>query len=186
MKILAFVAAIVFAAQPVFAEELSLDTKRSLASMQTDLEALTAPSGTEVVALAAVTFLRAIEVAMQERYRTNAYVDNSMISIPILRLPVPPNPDPDPFKPSDVTDMFERVDDDMDRVRAAIAKGAMSAQDKLVVDVAALWFDVNADGKRDTGEGAMEFIGAALAGAIPVSPSGATGGPDQVEVPSEG
>ncbi len=177
MKIRAIIAAALVVAQPVFAEELTLDTKRSLATLQSELEALPAPKDTETVALAAVSFLRAVEVALQERYRTNADLGDSMIGIPILRLPVPPNPDPDPFKPEFIADLFEGVDADMDKVRVVLAAANLSSDDTLVVDVAALWFDVNADGNRNTGEGALEFIGAALVGAMPGT---------QIEVPSEG
>lgn len=177
MILRAIIAAALFVAHPVFAEELTLDTKRSLVTLHSELKALPSPRETETVALATVSFLRAIEVALQERYRTNANLGDSMIGIPILRLPVPPNPDPDPFEPEFVADLFERVDADMDKVRVALGVATLGSDDRLVVDVAALWFDVNGDGMRNTGEGALEFIGAALVGAMPGS---------QTEAPSEG
>lgn len=177
MTLRALIAVALFAAQPLFAEELTLDTRRSLATLQSELEALPSPRDTETVALVAVSFLRAVEVALQERYRTNAYLGVHQISIPILRMPVPPNPDPDLFEPEFIADLFEGVDADMDKVRVALAAANLDSDDTLVVDVAALWFDVNGDGNRNTGEGALTFIGTALVGAMPGT---------QTEVPSEG
>lgn len=173
----ALLAAVVLVAQPAIADELTLDTKRSLVDLERELEMLPSPTGLESVALGSVIFLRSVEAALQERYRVNASFGDFMIGIPILRLPVSPNPDPEPFEPEFVASLFARVDAEMDRVRAALAAVKLDSDDKLVIDVAGLWFDINGDGSRSFGEGVLEFVAVTLEGGLP----GAL-----VKIPSEG
>jgi hypothetical protein len=167
--------------QPAVAEELTLDTSKSLQTLEAELVALSAPRGVEAAALGAVTFLRAIEVTLQERYRTNATVGDDFLffPIPVVRLPVPPNPNPAPFEPQLFANMFKGVADDMTKARAVLDAADLASDDKLIIDVAALWFDVDGNGSRGTGEGILDFIGTTLSGMLPSQGS-------QVEAAREG
>ncbi|PWJ21661.1 hypothetical protein [Jannaschia seohaensis] len=162
MTLRAFLSAALLASQPAIAEELILDTKQSLTSLEISLAAIDSPRAVDRFALGAVGFLRAIEVSLQERYRTNAALGYGMIGIPVLRLPVPPNPAPEPFTPDFVTSLFADVDSAMDRTRTHLDGAALEPDDKLVIDIAALWFDVDGDGARGVGEGALEVAAAAV------------------------
>jgi hypothetical protein len=176
----ALIAATFLAAQPALAEELTLDTGKSFAVLEAELAAISAPSNLESVALGSVSFLRAVEVTLQERYRTNAAVGDDFLffPIPVVRLPVPSNPNPEPFEPQFFADMFEGVAADMIRARAALDAAGLTSDDKLIIDVAALWFDVDGNGSRGNGEGILDFMDTALG----------SGGPPgaQVQVAREG
>lgn len=164
-------------AQPLAAKELTLDTTRSLVALEKDLGNREAPDDLEAFALGAVSFLRAIEVSLQDRYRTGATLGESMIGVPILRLPVQPNPTPEPFTPDLISSIFASLAAEMEQTRAFLRVARIGPNDKLVLDVAALWFDVDGNGLRGEGESVLEVAGAALTGALPGS---------QREVPNQG
>lgn len=164
MKLRGLIIAAAFAMQPAVAEELTLEASKGLATLEAELSALSSPRGVEAAALGAVTFLRAIEGTLQERYRTNAAVGDEFLffPIPIVRLPVSPNPDPDPFEAKIFADIFDSVAADMNRARAALDAADLASDDKLIIDVAALWFDVDGNGSRGNGEGVLDFMDTAL------------------------
>ena len=167
----ALLAAVVLVAQPSFADEFTLDTNRSLAALQAELAGLSAPSGAESAALGAVFFLRAVEKSLQERFRTNAGLHQGLIGIPILRLPIPSNPQPEPFEPESIAALFADVDAEMDQARSVLAAATLGSEDRIVIDVAALWFDIDGNGIRSAGEGVLEFAGAMLADPFSGSPA---------------
>lgn len=177
MTLRAILTATFFAVQPAIADELILDTSRGLASLQSELSDLSTPRAVDSVALGAASFLRALEKSLQERYRTNAGPEQSLVGIPILRLPLPTNPEPEPFQPESIAALFASVDADMDQARDALAAAKLGPEDKVIIDVATLWLDINGDEDRNAGEGVLEFAGMMLADPF----SGA-----QTEIPSEG
>lgn len=165
------------AAQSVAAGELTLDTTRSLAELETELAARSGSVGRDAAALGAVSFLRAIEVTLQDRYRTGVATGQGGFSIPVLRLPVPPNPQPEPFRPEFIANLFLSLGTDMAQTRAHLTAARMAPDDRLVIDVAALWFDIDGNGSRGTSEGLLSIAGLALGG-----PRGGS----NAQVPDEG
>ena len=151
--------AIVLGTNPALAEDLTLDTTRSLTELKAELSARDASVGLNAAALGAVSFLQAIEVTLQERYRSDAAVGGNMVDIPVLRLPVPPNPAPQPFQPELISALFSQVAIDMEDARGHLRMAELGPSDRLIIDVAALWFDIDADGKRGAGEGILEVAG---------------------------
>lgn len=177
LTVLGYLLVVFAVAQPLSAKELSLDTKRSLVALENDLGTRESPDDLEALALGAVSFLRAIEVSLQDRYRTGATLGGGMIGVPILRLPVQPNPTPEPFTPDLVSSIFASFAADMEQTRAFLSAARIGPKDKLVLDIAALWFDVDGNGRRGESEGVLEVAGVALTGA----PLGS-----QREVPKQG
>ncbi len=108
----------------------------------------------------ALRFLVGIEATLQLRYTHNAQIDD--LDVPVLRLPVPPNPNAEPFYPGLIADLFRELESDMAAARAALAELDESSAFALDIDLAHLWFDVNANGTRDAGEGVFEVAGSAL------------------------
>jgi hypothetical protein len=154
--------AFLLTAVPATAETLSQEIARSgLAPTEARLAALPSPSNEDIFALAGLRFLGGIEQALQLRWKTGVQADWS--ELPILRLPIPENPDAIPFQAADFTALIKNLDADMDASREALAQ----LGDKpfaLPIRVADLWFDINANGTREPGEGLAEVTGMALGG----------------------
>ena len=153
---------LVLLASPLSAETLSEEIARTgLAPTETRLAALTSPSNEDLFALAGLRFLGGIEQALQMRWKTGVQADWS--ELPILRLPIPENPDAIPFQAADFTALIRNLDADMEASREALAQ----LGDKpfaLPIRVADLWFDINANGTREPGEGLAEVTGLTLGG----------------------
>lgn len=149
-------------ATPVAAETISEEIARTgLAPTEARLAALPSPSNEDLFALAGLRFLGGIEEALQLRWQTGVKADWS--ELPILRLPIPENPNAIPFQAADFTALIKNLDADMDASREALAQlGDKPFQ--LPVRVADLWFDINANGSREPGEGLAEVTGMALGG----------------------
>ena len=149
-------------ATPAAAETLSEEIGRTgLAPTEARLAALPSPSNEDLFALAGLRFLGGIEQALQLRWKTGVQADWS--ELPILRLPIPENPDAIPFQAADFTALIKNLDADMDASREALAQ----LGDKpfaLPIRMADLWFDINANGTREAGEGIAEVTGMALGG----------------------
>lgn len=162
---------------PIFAPTLALSLTASAAAAQ-DLDltpliqsgglagaeaALTGDDPATAFALGGVRFLGAVERALQLRYRHNAQFDD--LDIPVLRLPIPPNPEAEPFYPGLITDLFRAIDDQMTGARTALegAEGDFG----VTLDVASLWFDINENGVRDSGEGVLSVAGATVGAPLP-------------------
>jgi len=116
----------------------------------------------ERFALGGIRFLRAIEATLQTRWRLGLNADRS--EVPVLRLPIPPNPAPDSFRPEDFEAMFAGLVADMAAARAPLAEIGDADAVGLSVSLDDLWFDIDADGARDPGEGLTEVAGLALTG----------------------
>ena len=153
---------LVLIASPLSAETLSEEIARTgLAPTETRLAALTSPSNEDLFALAGLRFLGGIEQALQLRWKTGVQADWS--ELPILRLPIPENPNAIPFQAADFTALIRNLDADMEASREALAQ----LGDKpfaLPIRVADLWFDINANGTREPGEGLAEVTGLTLGG----------------------
>lgn len=154
MRMLFFAAAL--AASPAFGQTTDVSdliAKNGLRATEAQLAALAEPGPSDLFSLGGVRFLGAIETALQTRYRTGMAGDLVMMTgIPVLRLPIPENPAPEPFDPIVIEAMFEQIVRDMDGALAAL--DTISDQDAVSVrfDTSDLWFDIDANGQRDSGE----------------------------------
>lgn len=133
---------------------------KGIQATQSRLAALYTPTGEEAFALAGLEFLGAIEQALQLRWQVGLEADWS--ELPILRLTIPPNPEAREIKGQDITDLIAGVTSGMDATRVAL--GRIDNRDfGLEIDLADLWFDINANGQREAGEGigdvAVEALG---------------------------
>jgi len=149
-------------ASPVSAETISEEIGRTgLAPTEARLAALPSPTNEDLFALAGLRFLGGIEQALQLRWKTGVQADWS--ELPILRLPIPENPNAIPFQAADFTALIKNLDADMEASRDALTQ----LGDKpfaLPIRMADLWFDINANGTREPGEGIAEVTGMALGG----------------------
>ncbi len=150
------------AATPTLGETLSQEIGRNgLAATETRLAGLAAPTNEELFALAGLRFLGGVEAALQLRWQTGVQADWS--ELPILRLPIPENPEARAFAAADFTTLLTWLDADMEAARAALD----ALGDKpfaLDIRLADLWFDINGNGARDTGEDIAAVTGQALGG----------------------
>ena len=149
-------------ASPVSAETISEEIGRTgLTPTEARLAALPSPTNEDLFALAGLRFLGGIEQALQLRWKTGVQADWS--ELPILRLPIPENPNAIPFQAADFTALIKNLDADMEASRDALTQ----LGDKpfaLPIRMADLWFDINANGTREPGEGIAEVTGMALGG----------------------
>jgi hypothetical protein len=128
-----------------------------LSATMTELQALPAPTSDDLFALGGVRFLAAIETALQTRYRTGMTSGLAVMSdMPLLRLPVPENPAPEPFDPAIIDTMFGQMTADLDGAIVALDRITDGDAVGVTIDTADIWFDINASGGRDTGEGLTE------------------------------
>lgn len=134
-----------------------------IAATAARLSALPDPTANEAFALAGLRFLSGVERALQLRWQTGVRADWS--ELPILRLPIPENPAARPFAAADITALFAGVSADMQSARDAIAR--VQGDVALEIRLSDLWFDINADGRRDEGEGVFAVAGMSLAGIAP-------------------
>jgi hypothetical protein len=134
-----------------------------IAATAARLSALPSPTPDEAFALAGLRFLSGVERALQLRWQTGVRADWS--ELPILRLPIPENPAARPFVPADITTLFTGIGTDMQSARDALAR--VQGDVGLEIRVSDLWFDINADGKRDEGEAVFAVAGMSLANIAP-------------------
>jgi hypothetical protein len=154
--------ALALATGPLAAETLSEEIGRAgIGPTAARLAALPAPTNEDRFALAGLHFLGGVEAALQLRWQTGVRADWS--ELPILRLPIPENPAPRPFVPADITTLLTDLDADMEAAR--IALGQLGAQPfALEIRLSDLWFDIDANGRRDTGEDIGSVAGLTLGG----------------------
>lgn len=150
-------------AVPALADTYELDTAKGLAALESELANVASPSANQTFALGAVRFLRAIEGALQARYRTNAAVGSQWTPVPILRLPFDPNPDPEPFQPEMIRELFDDLGTGMSIARKTLEQAALGTEDGVNVDLTQLWFDVDGDGVQSDDEGLFFIVAATLA-----------------------
>lgn len=161
MRILALCLSLL--AAPATAETISAEIGRAgLVATEARLAALPAPTADEAFALGGVRFLRAIETSFQIRWQ-NGMTDRTGM-LPLLRLPLEENMAPQPFDPAAIAAIFRAAEGHLDASLIAL-QAIDSAQDfGLEIDLGDLWFDVDADGARQTGEGLMEVAGPMILG----------------------
>jgi hypothetical protein len=133
-----------------------------LAATEARLAALPAPTDEERFALGGVRFLGAVEQALHRRWTMGTLPGLS--GIPFFSLPIPDNPNPPPFQPAMIADIFRDATARMPGVSAPLAEIPDDSSFGLEIDLADLWFDIDGDGKRGTGEGAPDIIGPMLLG----------------------
>lgn len=158
-------------ATPALAEPLLAETDASaliaaegLSRAEAVLAALPTPTPSERFALGGVRFLGGVERALQLRYRAGLSDGLTMLSgLPVLRLPIPENPSPEPFEPAVIADLFEAVSADMAEAAGALDMIEDGDDVAVVIDMADLWFDIDADGARSPGEGLADVAGTLLA-----------------------
>ena len=89
-----------------------------------------------------------------------------MSGLPFLRLPVAPNPAPEGFYPAVIEEIFTAALSDLDGALVQLDQITDSDDVAVVIDTDDLWFDVNANGTRDAGEGLFAIAGADLSRAL--------------------
>jgi hypothetical protein len=152
-------AALLFAA-PLAAQDLSADIARDgLAKTEAALSRATDPA--DRFALGGVRFLRAVEAVLQTRWQTG--MSESLRILPVFRLPIAENPAPDPFDPDLITTAFQELINDMAEARAPL-EGLPPDEFAVTLRLDDLWFDLNKDGVRMEGEGALEIAGPMILG----------------------
>ncbi|MDO5706815.1 MAG: hypothetical protein Q4G49_17315, partial [Paracoccus sp. (in: a-proteobacteria)] len=81
-------------------------------------------------------------------------------SLPVMRLTIAPNPNPQPLRPELLAEVLAGMSDSMAQARAPLV--GLDDDFGLDIDLADIWFDVNANGARDEGEGLIEVAGGLL------------------------
>jgi hypothetical protein len=136
-----------------------------LADARDTLAALPDPSPSDRFALGGVLFLGAIERALQTRWQVGLSEDlTMMLDIPVLRLPIPENPAPAPFDPATVESLFAAMAADLAQAIDTLDLIADADAVGVTISTADLWFDINMNGTRDTGESFADVAGTALTG----------------------
>jgi hypothetical protein len=147
----------------LFAQSLSAEIGTSgIAATTTRLEAVANPAPEDLFALGALRFLGAIEGALQARWQTG--VSDSMMFLPVLRVPIPENPNAGPLDPALITTLFTDISADMDAAREPLAAIPADADFGIEIAFADIWFDINANGTRDEGEDLAATLGPILMG----------------------
>lgn len=138
---------------------------KGIAATEARLAAVVEPPPEDRFALAGLRFLGAVEAVLQARWRVGLSEDVS--DLPFLRLPLAPNPAPEPLDPGLIRDTLRET---LPRLEAA-RDPLEGLDDDFGVDIALndLWFDVNANGTRDTGEDVAQ-IARGLIGSGPALP----------------
>lgn len=163
-------------AMPALAQtDLSAEIGRDgISAVEARLSALPDPSDADRFALGGLRFLRGIEGALQARWQ--AGVTEQLRMLPVLRLPIPENPNPGPFDPAALADGLRNLIAAMDSAQAPLEAVTGGAEFGVTVRLADIWFDINGNAGRDTGEGLVEVAGAMIPGIG--GEGGATGLPD--------
>jgi hypothetical protein len=152
--------ALLLLATPATAQDLSATIARDgLAATEARLAAATTPE--DRFALGGVRFLRAVERVLQLRWQTG--VTEDLRILPVFRLPLDENPTPAPFDPGVIATAFRGLAEDMALARAPLTD---LPPDEFAVTIRLedLWFDVNANTTRDSGESLLDIAGPILLG----------------------
>ncbi len=132
-----------------------------LAATEARLTALPTPTDADRFALGGVRFLATVEGALQKRWAAGLTDRTAMI--PFLRLPISENPAPR-FDPGVITALFRDVSTGMDAARAPLTQIAETADFGVQINLADLWFDINANTTRDPGEDLLDVAGPMILG----------------------
>ncbi|MDB5663669.1 hypothetical protein [Cypionkella sp.] len=150
-------------AAPVHAETLSAEIgSKGLTATEARLAALPSLTDADRFALGGVRFLSTVEAALQLRY--SAGITDQTGMLPFLLLPLEDNPNPAAFEPAMISDLFRTMDENLEAARAPLAEIKGPSDFTVEINFADLWFDINANKTRDTGEEAMAVLGPMLMG----------------------
>ena len=148
---LALAAGLLLLSQPAMAQDFSAQfAEQGIAGTVTALSAIEDPTPSDRFALGGALFLRGIEAAFQERYRTG--LTDIGVGIPGLYTVLEPNPAPEPFTPDVIARLFTQIGADMDLAQEALSPISSDDAVTVTLDLNQIWFDINANGTRDAGE----------------------------------
>lgn len=150
-------------ALPATAQSISAEIGSSgLTVTESRLAALPSPTDADRFALGGVRFLRAVEGALQLRWKTG--LSEQLTMLPFLRLPIPENPDAADLAPATIATLFANVSTAMDAARAPLAEIAPAADFGVEITLSDLWFDINMNAARDAGEDMLSVAGPMIMG----------------------
>ena len=148
---------------PAHADTISAQiAKDGLAKVEAQLSALPAPTDADTFALGGVQFLRAIEISFQDRWQMGMTDRTGML--PLLRLPIPDNPAPAKFDPASIAALFTDASAELAKAKATLVKIPETSDLGQEIALGDLWFDINANGTRDSGEAMSDIIGTEILG----------------------
>lgn len=133
-----------------------------LAATEARLAALPTPSDADRFALGGVRFLGVVEQALQQRWQMG--LTDTMGMLPLLHLPIDENPAPVAFDPAMIASIFRDAATGMDAARAPLAQIPETSDFGLEITLSDLWFDINANTKRDPGEDMLSVAGPMIMG----------------------
>lgn len=134
-----------------------------LSATEASLSTLPDQTPSDMFALGGVRFLGAVEGALQQLYATHINREMAEMSdLPFLRLPLPPNPDAVPFQPDVIAGTFAAALDDLEGSLSALDTITDADNVSVTINTADLWFDINANGTREVGEGMLEVAASQL------------------------
>lgn len=148
---------------PALAEiDLSAEIARDgLAKTEARLAALSSPTGDETFALGGVRFLRVVEAALQKQ-RVEGLYDATGLA-PFIGV-VEPTPRAQPLRPEALSELLTEAVTGLDAARAPLSQIGEGADIGVILDLGALWFDIDANGVRAPEENAMDLLGPLLLG----------------------
>ena len=136
--------------------------RTGLEATEARLAAVASPTDADRFALGGVRFLRTVEQSLQLRWRVG--LTDQMQMLPFLRLPLAENPAPAPFDPAMIASLFRAVTTGMDAAREPLSAIPATSDFGVEIALADLWFDVNANATRDTGEDMLDIAGPMMLG----------------------
>ncbi|MCW3782753.1 hypothetical protein [Defluviimonas salinarum] len=133
--------------------------------LQARIDALAGEAETHGFELGMLQTLRAVEKALQTRYEYG--VGQNLRMVPVFRIGpvVDINPRPKLAAPDTLSRIVETFLADLDRARATLSAAGAKAQ-PFELTLQDLWFDLNADGQRAAGEGAVELLAPIVLGRV--------------------
>lgn len=162
MRPTALAALLLLAPVPALADSAISDeiAASGLGATEARLAALSSPTDAERFALGGVRFLRTLEEALQIQASEGLYDPIGLV--PFLRLVEPVEGPTGSLRPEAVAEIFTGVATGMQAAREPLAGIGAGADFGLEIDLSDIWFDVNGDGVRMDGEGAMDVLGPML------------------------
>jgi len=116
--------------------------------------------------LGAVQFIQAVEHLGQSLYRYGIMSGTPLArSMPMLRLPVPPNPNPQAISYADFRKIFQTWVDDLAKAEQTLSQ-IKAADVEMPLRLALTSLDFNADGKADEGEALWSIFAGLNPGAL--------------------
>lgn len=175
MRIPVLATALALAALPASAQTISAEIGQTgLGATEARLAALPAPTDADRFALGGVRFLGAVERSLQIRW--SAGLTDRIGMLPFLRLPMGDNPSPQGIAPDTISTLFREVASRMAAARDPLTAIPDTSDIRLAIDLGDLWFDINANTRRDPGEDLIDvagpmFLGPDWTGRDPAAPA---------------